>query len=71
MPANVELRILLARALHGAGALDEAMEHYREALRMNPEHAGAHENLARALAVQGRIDEASRHLAEARRLQSR
>jgi len=34
---------------------DEAVAHFREALRIKPDFAEAHNNLKRALAVQGKI----------------
>jgi tetratricopeptide (TPR) repeat protein len=50
------------------GALEEAMAHYREAVRINPNYAKAYVNLGSALLVQGRVDEAIGSLREAVRL---
>jgi tetratricopeptide (TPR) repeat protein len=51
----------LGRVLGDAGRTDEAIEHYREALRLKPDYAEAHYNLASALARSGRSEEASEH----------
>jgi tetratricopeptide (TPR) repeat protein len=39
----------------------EGIEHYRQALRLNPRYAAAHNNLGLALAQRGEIGEAIRH----------
>jgi tetratricopeptide (TPR) repeat protein len=38
--------------------MDEAIEHYRAALRCNPDYPEIHNNLALALAGNGKLDEA-------------
>jgi tetratricopeptide (TPR) repeat protein len=48
--------------------LDEAVTHYREALRLRPDFAAAHNNLANALAQQGNHQDAVAHYREALRL---
>ncbi|MCE9557007.1 MAG: tetratricopeptide repeat protein [Planctomycetes bacterium] len=50
------------------GQFDKAIEHYREALRLNPTNADAHYNWGNALRSNGRTDEAMRHYQEALRL---
>ena len=40
------------------GQLDEAIEAFRNAIRLKPDHADAHNNLGRALTLRGKIDEA-------------
>ena len=50
------------------GQLDEAMSHYREALRLSPDLAQAHNNLGLALARTGDVDGAVREMREAVRL---
>jgi spermidine synthase len=47
---------------------DEAIGHYREALRLKPDLAEAHNNLGKVLAVTGRHAEANGHFREAVRL---
>jgi len=48
--------------------LPDALAHFREALRINPERGPAHNNLANALAQQGQLPEAIAHYREAIRL---
>jgi tetratricopeptide (TPR) repeat protein len=59
----------LGAALFSQGQVDQAMAHYREALRLQPDCAGAHNNLGVALAKQGQVDQAMAHYREALRLQ--
>jgi tetratricopeptide (TPR) repeat protein len=62
----------LGTALELAGKVDEAIVHYAEAARIEPEYASAHYNLAAALLKSGktnRANEASAHLSEALRIQ--
>ena len=55
-----DVQSILADAVryHQAGRLDEAIQGYRQALRLNPENAGIHNNLGTALCDQGKLDEA-------------
>jgi protein O-mannosyl-transferase len=62
----------LGTALEQSGKVDEAIVHYAEATRIEPEYASAHFNLAAALLKSGktnRANEASVHLTEALRIQ--
>ena len=54
----------LGYALAAAGKLDEAVGHYREAIRIRPDYALAHNSLGVALGTQGRIDEALQEFTE-------
>ncbi|OGP29983.1 MAG: hypothetical protein A2038_13830 [Deltaproteobacteria bacterium GWA2_57_13] len=45
------------------------MEHFREAVRINPAHAAAHNNLGYALLLQGKLEEAIAHFRQALRIQ--
>jgi Flp pilus assembly protein TadD len=56
---------LMGEALVAGEQFDEAIAHSREALRVNPEHASAHNNLGAALAQLGREAEAIPHLRKA------
>jgi protein O-mannosyl-transferase len=58
----------LGHALAAEGRLDEAIQHYTEAVHIRPSYAEAHNNLGLALARQGRIEEAIPHYTEALRL---
>jgi hypothetical protein len=51
----------LGNALHDKGEVDEAIQHYRQAIRLDPKFAGAHNNLGAALKAQGRVGEAIQH----------
>ena len=57
----------LAHALAGQRRLEEAVAHYRAALRIKPDFAEAHHNLGLALADQGKVSEAMTHYADALR----
>ncbi|HEY2942427.1 MAG TPA: tetratricopeptide repeat protein, partial [Vicinamibacteria bacterium] len=51
-----------------AGDLDGAIERFREAVRLAPDHPEAHYQLALALQARGALAEARTHFEEARRL---
>ncbi|MGD0058242.1 MAG: tetratricopeptide repeat protein [Verrucomicrobiia bacterium] len=61
--ADNELGILV----QGAGQVQEAVRHYEQALRLNPDFADAHRNLGNALMQTGRIQEAIAHYEQALR----
>jgi tetratricopeptide (TPR) repeat protein len=50
------------------GWLDEALDHFAQALALFPDYAKGHFNMGHILLEQGKLDEAQRHLAEAVRL---
>lgn len=58
----------LGVALEKTGRTDEAIRHYREAIRLNPDFQEAHYNLGIALEKQGRMDEAMNCYREALRI---
>ena len=58
----------LGAALALEGRSEEAIENYREAIRLNPGYGEAHNNLAGILGKQGKIDEAIFHIKEALRI---
>ena len=58
----------LGMVLAGQGRVEEAVAHYREALRIKPDNEEAHNNLGAALSGQGRAAEAIAHYREALRL---
>ena len=49
----------------GAGRIEEGIEQYRQALRIDPDFAAAHNNLGVALANTNRMPEAREHFARA------
>ncbi|HEY2919907.1 MAG TPA: tetratricopeptide repeat protein [Candidatus Binatia bacterium] len=58
----------LARFLTKRDRLEEAVEHYRRSLGIEPARAIAHNNLGNLLAKLGHLDEAKNHLREATRI---
>ncbi len=58
----------LGYALMETGQVEEAVGHFKEALRLNPNYARAHCYLGSALARLGRREEAIKQLTEALRL---
>ena len=51
----------LGTALLQAGQIEEAIRHYEQALRIDPDYAEAHNNLGVALTDQGKVTEAIAH----------
>jgi tetratricopeptide (TPR) repeat protein len=64
---NIMARISLGNALQQAGQINEAMEQYREVLRLDPNQAHANLDLGVALAVTGQLREATNCFARALR----
>ena len=60
---NPDVQNLLGYAYRNAGRLDEAFRHYREALRLNPRHRGAHEYIGEAFLMVNDLAQAEAHLA--------
>jgi len=58
----------LGTALRKMGRSEEAVTHYQEALRINPDSDEAHNNMGVALSDQGRFNEAVAHYKEALRI---
>ncbi|CAM9935669.1 unnamed protein product, partial [Phaeothamnion confervicola] len=56
-PDNPRVHFGLANALSEKDALDKAIEHYREALRLKPDYAEAEYNLSVVLAARKQVDE--------------
>lgn len=67
-PLRPQIYLSMGFTLAIRGQLDRAIALFREALRIQPGLAEAHENLARALAEQGKRDEAVHHYQEALRI---
>jgi Flp pilus assembly protein TadD len=65
---NDRAHFYLGSALLAQGKLDEAIQHYSEALRLKPQFVEAWNNLGLALMMQGKLDEAVPCFAEALRL---
>ena len=60
----------LGNALAKEGELLKAIDHYRELIRLRPDHAKAYNNLGIALAKQGKIKDAIKQYSEAIQLNS-
>ena len=58
----------LATALHAKGNVNEAIDHYRQALQAGPGNPKVHYNLGITLGLIGQADEALKHFREAMRL---
>lgn len=61
-PDNLVTTFNIAEVLHRAGRLNEAAEHYRRVLELNPKDPGTHTRLAIILLQQGEPDAAWREL---------
>ena len=59
----------LGKIVGSQGNLTEAIEHYRQALKVDPAHAKAHYNLGVALTRRGDLEEAIGHFRQAVRIQ--
>jgi tetratricopeptide (TPR) repeat protein len=65
---NAEVHNLLGYSLRQSGQLERAFEHYRLALRLDPNHLGAHEYIGEAYLIARRADKAREHLVALSRL---
>jgi tetratricopeptide (TPR) repeat protein len=66
--SNVVVEMNLAEAHEDAGDSTRALEHYENALALQPGARGADTRIAALLARRGEVDAAARHLAQALRL---
>jgi Flp pilus assembly protein TadD len=62
---NLMARVSLGNALQQAGQINEAMDQYREVLRLNPGQEHANLDLGVSLAMTGQLPEATNYLARA------
>ena len=60
--------ISAAEEKYYSGKFNEAISHFVEVLRINPDHGEAHYKLGHALASQGRLKEAVSHFSETLRI---
>lgn len=69
-PRNADAHNLLAFSLRKQAEPDlpQAFEHYRIALKLNPDHKGAHEYIGEAYLMDKKPQEAEKHLAELARI---
>jgi Flp pilus assembly protein TadD len=66
--ANADVQTLLAYSLRHDGQFKEAFDHYKEALRLNPRHRGAHEYIGEAYLLTNDLPRAEEHLAALNKL---
>ena len=64
-PGYAQAHFNLASELARCGQVDEAVEHYRRALELDPKYPAAHVGLGLALARRGQLDEATAHFRKA------
>jgi Flp pilus assembly protein TadD len=62
-PTNADAQNLLGYAYRNQRKFDLAFKHYSEALRLNPQHRGAHEYIGEAYVLIGDKAKAQQHLA--------
>jgi Flp pilus assembly protein TadD len=67
-PDNADIQSDLALAYHRVGKPDLAFRHYRQALKLNPRHRGAHALLGEAFLAAGDVASAEQHLEALRRI---
>jgi Flp pilus assembly protein TadD len=61
---NADVYNLLGYSLRKNGRLDEALDRYQSALRLDPQHKGAHEYIGEAYLLKRQPDKAREHLAK-------
>ncbi len=61
-PDNADAYNYLAFSYRKSGNLDLAFKNYREALRLDPKHRGAHEYIGEAYLMAGNVAKAEEHL---------
>jgi tetratricopeptide (TPR) repeat protein len=64
LAGNADLHNYLGYAYRHLGDLDNSFASYREALRINPKHRGAHEYIGQAYLKANQPEKAAEHLAE-------
>ncbi len=63
MSGNADVNNLLGYAYRHVGDLDNSFKYYKEALRIDPKHRGAHEYIGQAYLKAKQPDKAAEHLA--------
>ena len=67
-PTNADLQNWLGYAYRHEAKYDEALDHYRAALYLNPKHRGAHEYAGETYLLMGNKAKAREHLAALERI---
>ena len=65
---NADVQNLLGFSYRNSGDYQRAFAYYREALRLNPRHRGAHEYIGETYLLVGDLKKAEEHLAELERI---
>jgi tetratricopeptide (TPR) repeat protein len=65
---NADVHNLMGYSYRKSGQLDDAFDSYRTALRLNPDHRGAHEYIGQAYLQINQPDRAREHLAALKRI---
>ncbi len=68
LPTDADLQNWLGYAYRHVGKYEEAFDHYRAALQLNPSHLGAHEYVGETYLMVGNKAKAREHLAKLERL---
>ena len=68
LPTNADLQNWLGFAYRHDGQYDEAIDHYRAALHLDPRHRGAHESIGQTYLLTGNKAKAREHLAALERI---
>jgi tetratricopeptide (TPR) repeat protein len=63
LPENADLQNYLGYAYRHLNELEASFKHYKEALRIDPKHLGAHEYIGQAYLKAGQPEQAAQHLA--------
>jgi len=67
-PQNADAQNLLGYSWRKSGNLDMAFKYYNEALRIDPDHKGAHEYIGEAYLMVSNLPKAEEHLARLNKL---
>jgi Flp pilus assembly protein TadD len=67
-PNNADIQNWLGYAQRKQGNLNAAFAAYNQALKLNPNHKGAHEYIGEAYLMAGDVAKAEKHLAELQRI---
>lgn len=67
-PESADIQSDLALAYRNSGKQDLAFKHYRQALKLDPRHRGAHASLGQAFLAAGDVASAERQLDALRRI---
>jgi tetratricopeptide (TPR) repeat protein len=67
-PNNADVQNYLGYVWRKSGDLDQAFKYYNEALRLDPDHRGAHEYIGEAYLMVNNLAKAEEHLARLNKL---